>query len=194
MRSAPHTPVNSCCGHLFGVVMTVVVGHMSCRMHGRLLLSEDVVRAAYPMRTCRPRGAGPIRVGLGEFQCHDGHSDSSRDSRKGTVCSDEASVFCYGHERGRLGKQNVARLDGYPQLALPVRTIKYLGIYRHEALLSALASRDRPRVRRTDGCCGRRLSMSQLLPTMNEGSVVRPCLNASPAWRPCTAAFLAQDF
>jgi hypothetical protein len=64
------------------------------------------------------------------------------------VCSDEASVFCYGHERGRLGKQLAARLDGYPQLALPVRTIKYLGIYRQKALLSALASRDRPRVRR----------------------------------------------
>jgi hypothetical protein len=27
---------------------------------------------------------------------------SSRDSRKGTVCSDEASVFCYGHEGDRL--------------------------------------------------------------------------------------------
>jgi hypothetical protein len=78
------------------------------------------------------------------------HSGSSRDSRKGTVCSDEASVFCYGHECGRLGKQTVTRLEGYPQLALPVRTIKYLGIYRHKALLSAPASRDRPRVRRTD--------------------------------------------
>jgi hypothetical protein len=83
---------------------------------------------------------------------HNRPSGSSMDSRKGTVCSDEASVFCYGHERGRLTKQTVTRPDGYPQLALPVRTIKYLGIYRHKALLSAPASRDRPRVRRTDGC------------------------------------------
>jgi hypothetical protein len=44
-------------------------------------------------------------------------------------------VFCYGHERGGLGKKLAARLDGYPQLALPVRTIKYLGIYRQKALL-----------------------------------------------------------
>lgn len=66
------------------------------------------------------------------------------------MCSDEASVFCYGDERGRLRKQIVAQLDGYPQLAFRVRTIKYLGIYRNEALLCDLASRDRPRVRRFD--------------------------------------------
>jgi hypothetical protein len=82
----------------------------------------------------------------GEFHCFKKSTirGSSRDSRKGTVCSAEASVFCYGHERGRLRKQTVARLDGYPELALLVRTIKYLGIYRQKALLSALASRDRP--------------------------------------------------
>jgi hypothetical protein len=107
---------------------------------------------------------------------------SSRDSRKGTVCSDEASVFCYGDECGRPCKQLVARLDGYPQLALPVRTIKYLGIYRQEALLSARASRDRHRVRRTDGCSGEsscRLSSSKSLPTLHDRIVVRQCLKRS---------------
>jgi hypothetical protein len=118
---------------------------------------------------------------------------SSRDSRKGTVCSDEASVFCYGHERGRLGKQLATRLDGYPQLALPVRTIKYLGIYRQKASLSAPASRERPRVRRADGSCGCRQSSSQLLPTIKDRSVVRPRLNAALAWRSRTSSSLEHD-
>jgi hypothetical protein len=139
------------------------------------------------MRTCRPRGVCPIRKGLGRNPCFiTAIRGSSRDSRKGTVCSDEASVFCYGHERGRLGKQLVAQLDGYPQLALPIRTIKYLGIYRQEALLSARAICDRPRVRRTDRCSGEssgRLSSSKSLPTLNARSVVCQCLNALPARR-----------
>lgn len=33
-----------------------------------------------------------------------------------------------------MSKQTISQLDGYPQLALLVRAIKYLGIYRHEAL------------------------------------------------------------
>jgi len=48
--------------------------------------------------------------------------------------------------------QNDLRPASYPLLALLVRTIKYLGIYRQKAvLLSALACRDRSRVRRTAG-------------------------------------------
>jgi hypothetical protein len=47
---AAHNPESHCCGHLCGVVMEAVVDQISCRMHG-LLLSEDVVRAAYPIRT-----------------------------------------------------------------------------------------------------------------------------------------------
>lgn len=45
-------------------------------------------------------------------------------------------------------EQNFSQLDGYPQLALVVRAIKYLGIYRQEALPKLGASCDNPCERR----------------------------------------------
>jgi hypothetical protein len=110
------------------------------------MLSEDVVCAALPMRRVDLVAPGQsCRTTENSIVSKSTIRGSSRNSRKGTVFSGEASVFCYGHERERLRKQTVARLDGYPELALLVRAIKYLGIYRQKALLSALASRDRPR-------------------------------------------------
>lgn len=43
--------------------------------------------------------------------------------------------------------QTILRLEGYAQLALWVRAIKYLGIYRHSALPELVARRDIPRAR-----------------------------------------------
>jgi len=43
--------------------------------------------------------------------------------------------------------QTILRLEGYAQLALWVRAIKYLGIYRHIALPELVARRDIPRTR-----------------------------------------------
>jgi hypothetical protein len=79
--------------------------------------------------------------------------------------SDEASVFCYGFECRRLRK-TFLQLGSYPLLALLVRAIKYLGIYRHEALP-------------TFGQATRVLAKGALIVVSEYRRAVDPCLPAS---------------
>jgi hypothetical protein len=142
------------------------------------------------MRTCRPRGGCPIMSERNIPMFNFGDSMLKQSSRKGTVCSGEASVFCYGHERRRLEIQNDSQLGSYPLLALMVRTIKYLGIYRQKVSPSALACRDRPRVRRTDGCLEKAV-VGYACPSFFRQSISQCCpplFKASPDWRPRTAS------
>jgi hypothetical protein len=76
--------------------------------------------------------------------------EASRSSQscKGTVCSDEALRFAM-ESRADVCKRTPHSSKDYPQLALVVRAIKYLGIYRHEAQPKCGASREGRRVRRT---------------------------------------------
>ena len=123
----------------------------NCRMpQMRGSLSEVVCAASCP--ACRTRGVRPIRPWRSAFQILGPPRVQQVEAACpviGTVYSDEASVFCYGVEC-RCLKQTSHSTD-YPQLALLVRAIKYLGIYRQEALPKLPASCDSPRVRRTDG-------------------------------------------